>query len=57
MFLGGLNFPSDSFKAYMKQVREELGHRLVQKAFPNPDAKASKFWLQFSKRKFMNKNL
>ena len=46
----------DLFRAYMKQLREELGKRLVSRVF-GEEGSASKFWLVFAKRKFMNKVL
>ncbi len=45
----------DMFKAYMKQAREELCVRLVEKVFA--DGGKSKWWQSFSKRKFMGKEL
>jgi len=47
---------SNLFKAYFKQVREELGLRLLAVLF-NEDGKKNKFWQAFSKRKFMGKEL
>jgi len=43
-------------RGYLKQVREELGRRLVQKVY-NEEGTPSKFWLVFAKKKFMNKAL
>eukprot|EP00295_Goniomonas_pacifica_P045432 CAMPEP_0175919036 /NCGR_PEP_ID=MMETSP0108-20121206/12189_1 /TAXON_ID=195067 ORGANISM="Goniomonas pacifica, Strain CCMP1869" /NCGR_SAMPLE_ID=MMETSP0108 /ASSEMBLY_ACC=CAM_ASM_000204 /LENGTH=176 /DNA_ID=CAMNT_0017241675 /DNA_START=87 /DNA_END=617 /DNA_ORIENTATION=+ len=48
---------ADTFRTYFKQVREETGRRLAARCYPDPAAKASKFWLAFAKRKFMNKSL
>lgn len=45
----------DMFKAYMKQAREELAIRLIERVFP--DGAKSKWWQAFSKRKFMGKEL
>jgi len=45
----------DMCRNYLKQVREELGRRLVAKVYA--DSTPSKFWLVFAKRKFMNKSL
>ncbi|CAN0337765.1 unnamed protein product [Discosporangium mesarthrocarpum] len=38
----------------MKQCREELGKRLVDRVFLS-DGKRCKHWMLFSKRKFMGK--
>lgn len=43
---------ADSFRAYFKQAREELTVRLVERVF-NADGQKSKWWQQYSKRKFM----
>ena len=43
-------------RSYLKQVREELGRRLVTKVY-GEDGQPSKFWIVFAKRKFMNKML
>jgi actin related protein 2/3 complex subunit 3 len=49
----------DSWKAYMKQAREELAIRLVEKVFDEKfeGGKKNKWWQAFSKRKFMGKEL
>lgn len=47
---------SDLCRAYLKQAREELGKRLVQRVY-DESGSPSKFWLVFAKRKFMNKQL
>ncbi len=41
---------------YMKQAREETGQRLMTKIF-DKSGKLDKFWMQFVKRKFLNKAL
>jgi len=46
----------DMFKAYMKQAREELCVRLLDRVFAEGGVK-SKWWQSFSKRKFMGKEL
>lgn len=43
-------------RAYLKQLREEMGRRLVGKVY-GEDGVASKFWIVFAKKKFMNKVL
>ena len=47
---------ADALRAYLKQAREETGARLVPKCYTEED-KPNKFWMAFSKRKFMNKEL
>ena len=47
---------ADALRAYLKQAREETGARLVLKCY-TADDKPNKFWLAFSRRKFMNKEL
>jgi len=48
---------ADQTKAYIQQLRHEIGSRIIEKVFdPNTD-KPSKWWLCFTKRKFMNKSL
>ncbi len=49
-------FGADMLRSYFKQCREELGVRLVEVAF-NADGSVNKWWMQFSKRQFMNKSL
>jgi actin related protein 2/3 complex subunit 3 len=46
----------DLCRSYFKQLREELGRRLIGKVY-NEEGAPSKFWLVFAKRKFMNKAL
>eukprot|EP01006_Ploeotia_vitrea_P025851 TRINITY_DN58776_c0_g1_i2.p1 TRINITY_DN58776_c0_g1~~TRINITY_DN58776_c0_g1_i2.p1 ORF type:complete len:172 (-),score=5.16 TRINITY_DN58776_c0_g1_i2:42-557(-) len=50
---------SSEWKEYFKQLREELGNRLVEKVYaaPGPDGLPSKWWVMFTKRKFLNKTL
>ena len=47
---------AEACRGYLKQVREELGRRLVSKVY-GEDGAPSKFWLVFQKKKFMNKML
>jgi len=44
---------ADEFKAYFKQLREETAQRMIPIAFTE-EGKPNKFWVAFSKRKFMN---
>jgi len=43
----------DIFRQYYRQLREELVNRLVEIAY-NAEGDQNKWWMQFSKRKFMN---
>ena len=44
----------DALKGYLKQLREALAPRLLERVF-NADGTPNKFWMMFSKRKFLNK--
>jgi actin related protein 2/3 complex subunit 3 len=46
---------SDLLRQYITQLRQEVGIRLCDRVFV--DGPPSKWWLCFSKRKFMNKSL
>ena len=46
----------ETFKNYFKQCREELGNRLLEQVFTAAGAK-NKWWMFFTKRKFLNKEL
>jgi len=60
--LGGMiNAPESAtegknWKVYMQQARGELALRLLPLCF-NEDGSPNKWWLQFAKRKFMNKTM
>lgn len=43
--------------SYFKTARQELGLRLLQKIFPDPKQPPTKYWMQFQKRKFLNKEV
>lgn len=49
----------DTWKSYMKQAREELAIRLVEKVFDEKfqGGKKNKWWQAFSRKKFMGKEL
>ncbi|KAH7429045.1 hypothetical protein KP509_09G028300 [Ceratopteris richardii] len=59
--LGGLfTAPSsqeegDLLRSYLKQLREETSGRLMERAYL-PNGKQNKWWIAFSKRKFLNLN-
>ena len=48
---------AEQLRQYMSQVRQELATRLLARVYEENDAKPSKWWLSFTKRKFMNKSL
>lgn len=47
----------DELRAYLQQARQELGARLCDLAFPEPQERPSKWWLCFARRRFMDKGL
>ncbi|EDO39405.1 predicted protein [Nematostella vectensis] len=48
---------ADNMRAYLTQLRQELGQRLVEKVFDPQTDKPTKWWMCFVKRKFMDKSL
>lgn len=48
---------AETLKQYLSQVRQELAIRLLARVFEDPSAGPSKWWLSFTKRKFMGKSL
>ncbi|CAD0204491.1 unnamed protein product [Chrysodeixis includens] len=48
---------ADLMRQYLQQMRHETGIRVCEKVFATDDAKPSKWWLCFAKRKFMDKSL
>merc|ERR1711962_1795202 len=42
---------------YLLQLRKETGLRLLERVFDSPADKPSKWWMCFTKRKFMDKSL
>lgn len=47
---------ADTMRQYFQQIRQETGVRVCDKVF-GEDGKPSKWWLCFSKKKFMDKSL
>jgi len=47
----------DQTKAYIQQLRHEVGARVVERVFDPATDKPSKWWLCFTKRRFMDKSL
>ncbi|KUI58891.1 Actin-related protein 2/3 complex subunit 3 [Cytospora mali] len=48
---------SEQLRQYMAQVRQELATRLLARVYADQEDKPSKWWLSFTKRKFMGKSL
>ncbi|KAI1418025.1 ARP2/3 complex, 21 kDa p21-Arc subunit [Hypoxylon sp. FL1857] len=48
---------AEQLRQYLSQVRQELASRLLARVYDEDDAKPSKWWLSFTKRKFMGKAL
>lgn len=51
------NEDADMMRQYLLQLRQEVGQRLVERVFDKETGKASKWWLCFAKRKFMDISL
>lgn len=47
---------SEAFRSYFTQLRAETGVRLVELAYKS-DGSPNKWWMCFSKKKFMQKSL
>jgi actin related protein 2/3 complex subunit 3 len=48
---------AETLRAWMTQFRQELAVRLVSKVYENSNGLPSKWWLGFSRRRFMGKSL
>lgn len=48
---------SDYLRQYLVQVRQELAARLVERLYADGTGKPSKWWMSFTKRRFMNRSL
>jgi len=48
---------AEFLRQYLQQVRQETGIRLCEKVFSTDDGKPSKWWLCFTKKRFMDKSL
>ncbi|CAF9909853.1 MAG: hypothetical protein GOMPHAMPRED_006884 [Gomphillus americanus] len=48
---------AELLRQYLSQVRQELAIRLLQRVYANGSVTPSKWWLSFTKRKFMGKSL
>lgn len=47
----------DLLKTYIQQFRQELAMRLLERLYRDSKERPSKFWLAFTRRRFMNKSL
>ncbi|CAK9440246.1 uncharacterized protein LODBEIA_P43460 [Lodderomyces beijingensis] len=48
---------ADLLRSYLTQFRQELAERLLKRVYSEDENVPSKYWLSFTKRKFMNKSL
>jgi len=48
---------SELCRQYFTQLRHELGQRLVERVYSEGPAQPSKWWICWTKRKFLNKSL
>lgn len=48
---------ADLLRQYINQIRQETGIRVCEKVFATEDGKPSKWWLCFTRKKFMEKSL
>ncbi|KAI9170908.1 Actin-related protein 2/3 complex subunit 3 [Paramyrothecium foliicola] len=48
---------AEQLRQYLAQVRQELATRLLARVYEEDETKPSKWWLSFTKRKFMGKSL
>jgi actin related protein 2/3 complex subunit 3 len=51
------NEDAEVLRQYLLQLRQETGSRLVERVFADDSGKPSKWWLCFSRRKFMDISL
>jgi len=50
----GSKSEQDSIRQYLRQLREEVCNRLIDLAYTEKGDQQNKWWMQYSKRKFMN---
>lgn len=48
---------ADLLRSYLQQFRQELADRLLKKIYADDETIPSKYWLSFTRRRFMNKRL
>ena len=47
--------PAATLRDYLRQLRETLVPRLLDRVYTGPDGGPNKHWLAFARRKFLNK--
>ncbi|KAF8499988.1 putative ARC18-subunit of the Arp2/3 complex [Gautieria morchelliformis] len=53
----GSRSDADYLRQYLIQARQELAARLVERLYADGTGKPSKWWMSFTKRRFMNRSL
>ncbi|KZW04356.1 ARP2/3 complex 21 kDa subunit [Exidia glandulosa HHB12029] len=48
---------ADYLRQYLVQTRQEIAARLVERLYADGTGKPSKWWMSFTKRRFMNRSL
>lgn len=48
---------AELLRSYLQQFRQELADRLLKKIYAENEAVPSKFWLAFTRKRFMNRTL
>ncbi|CUM63474.1 uncharacterized protein PRCAT00001049001 [Priceomyces carsonii] len=48
---------ADLLRSYLQQFRQELADRLLKRIYKDDETTPSKFWLAFTRRRFMNRSL
>lgn len=48
---------ADLLRSYLQQFRQELADRLLKRIYEHDETTPSKYWLAFTRRRFMNKSL
>ncbi|ODV68407.1 ARP2/3 complex, 21 kDa p21-Arc subunit [Hyphopichia burtonii NRRL Y-1933] len=48
---------ADLLRSYLQQFRQELSDRLLKRIYAQDENVPSKYWLAFTRRRFMNKSL
>lgn len=48
---------AELLRGYLQQFRQELADRLLKRIYADDETVPSKYWLAFTRRRFMNKSL
>lgn len=48
---------ADALRQYLTSLRVSVAEALLDRLYPDPQGPADKWWLSFSKRRFMNRTL